>query len=61
MWDCLFQGHERAQSGTCAIQCVGLVLDTIKILGTHFSYNEKLKEKRTFYLVIATIQQGFGN
>ena len=27
------------------MQCVDLVLDTIKILGTHFSFNEKLKEE----------------
>ena len=32
-------------------------MDTIKILGTHFSYNEKLKEKRNFCLVIANIQR----
>ena len=35
------------------IQCVDLVLDTIKILETHFSYNEKLKEERNFCLIIA--------
>ena len=27
------------------MQCVDLVLDTIKILGTHFAFNEKLKEE----------------
>ena len=27
----------------CGIQCVDLVLDTIRILGMHFSYNKKLK------------------
>ena len=32
----------------CGIEYVDLVLDTIKILGTHFSYNEKLKEERIF-------------
>ena len=41
----------------CGIQCVDLVLDTIKILGTHFSYNEKLKEERNFCLIIANIQR----
>ena len=41
----------------CDIQCVDLVLDTIKILGTHFSYNEKLKEERNFSLIIANIQR----
>ena len=40
----------------CGIQCVDLVSDTIKILGTHFSYNEKLKEERNFCLIIANIQ-----
>ena len=41
----------------CGIQCVDLVLDNIKILGTHFSNNEKLKEKRNFCLIIANIQR----
>ena len=40
----------------CGMQYVDLVLDTIKILGTHFSYNEKLKEERNFCLIIANIQ-----
>ena len=40
----------------CGIQCVGLVLDTIKILGTHFSYNKKLKEESNFCLIIVNIQ-----
>ena len=40
----------------CGIQCEDLVLDTIKILGTHFSYDEKLKEERNFCLIIANIQ-----
>ena len=35
---------------------VDLVLDTIKILGTHFSYNEKWKEERNICLIIANIQ-----
>ena len=41
----------------CGIQCVDLVLDTIEILGTHFPYNEKLKEERNFCLIIANIQR----
>ena len=40
----------------CGIQCVHLVLDAIKISGTYFSYNEKLKEERNFCLIIANIQ-----
>ena len=33
----------------CGMECVDLIFDTIKILGTHFSYNEKLKEERNFW------------
>ena len=40
----------------CSIQCVDLAMDTIKILGTQFSYNEKLKEEINFCLIIANIQ-----
>ena len=40
----------------CGIQCVDLVHDAIEILGTPFSYNEKLKEERNFCLIIANIQ-----
>ena len=28
------------------MRCIDLNVDTLKILGTHFSYNEKLKEKK---------------
>ena len=56
MWDYWNRGPEKGQSGSLwYIQCVDLVLDTIKILGTHFSYNEKLKEERNFCLIIANI------
>ena len=41
----------------CGIQCIDLILDSIKILGTHFSYNEKLKEERKFCLIIANTQR----
>ena len=41
----------------CGIRRVDLVLDTIKILGTYFSYKEKLKDKINFCLIIAIIQR----
>ena len=37
------------QVAVCGMRCVDLKNDTLKILGTHFSYNEKLKEERNFY------------
>ena len=44
----------------CGMQCVDLVKTkiTIKILGTHFSFNERLKEdERNFCLIIANNQR----
>ena len=45
------------QLAVCGMLCVDLKNDTLKILGTHFSYNEKLKEERNFYTTVTNIQQ----
>ena len=34
------------QVAVCGLRCADLNNDTLKILGTHFSYNEKLKEEK---------------
>ena len=34
------------QVGVCGMRCIDLNNDTLKILGTHFSYNKKLKEEK---------------
>ena len=39
------------------MRCVDLKNDTLKILGTHFSYNEKLKEEKNFYTTATNIQR----
>ena len=39
------------------MRCVDIKNDTLKILGTHFSYNEKLKEERNFYTTVTNIQR----
>ena len=39
------------------MRCVDLKNDTLKILSTHFSYNEKLKEKKNFYTTVTNIQR----
>ena len=31
-----------------SLRCINLNNDTLKVLGTHFSYNEKLKEEKSF-------------
>ena len=45
------------KEAVCGLQCDDFVLDIIKILGTHFSYNKKLKEETNFCLIIANIQR----
>ena len=39
------------------MRCVDTKNDTLKILGTHFSYNEKLKEEKNFYTTATNIQR----
>ena len=45
------------QVAVCGMRCLDLKNDTLKILGTHFSYNEKLKEERNFYTTVTNIQR----
>ena len=40
----------------CGIRCIDLNIDRLKALGTHFSYNNKLKEKN-FYNIVTEIQR----
>ena len=48
---------KRVQVAACGMRCVDLKNDTSKILGTHFSYNEKLKEERNLYITVTNIQR----
>ena len=45
------------QVAVCGMRCVDLKNDTLKILVTHFSYNEKLKEGRNVYTTVTNIQR----
>ena len=36
----------------CGMRCIDLNVDTLKILGTHFSYNEKLKKEKNLYKIV---------
>ena len=45
------------QVAVCSLCCIDLNNDTLKILGTHFSFNEKLKEEKSFYKTVTDIQQ----
>ena len=39
------------------MRCIDLNADTLKILGTNFSYNEKLKEEKNFYKIVTDMQR----
>ena len=41
----------------CGLRCIDLNNDILKILATHFSYNEKLEEEKNVYKTVTDIQQ----
>ena len=41
----------------CGMCCIDLNIDTLKILGTHFSYKEKLKEEKNFHKIVTDMQR----
>ena len=41
----------------CGMLCIDLNSDTLKILGTGFSYNKKLKEEKNFFNSLTDIQR----
>ena len=41
----------------CGLRCIDLNNDTLKILGTHFSFSEKLKEEKNLYKTVTDIQR----
>ena len=45
------------QVAVCGLRCADLNNDTLKILGTHFPYNEKLKEEKSIYKTVTDIQR----
>ena len=45
------------QVAVCGLRCIDLNNDTLKIVGTHFSYNEKLQEEKNFYKTVTDIQR----
>lgn len=47
----------RVQVAVCGLRCVDLKSDTLKILGTHLSYKEKLKDEKNFYTTVTYIQR----
>ena len=48
---------KEVQVAVCGMRCIDLNIDTLKILGTHFSINKKLKEEKVFYKIVANMQR----
>ena len=47
---------KRVKMTVCVIKCIDLTTETIKILGVHFSYNQKLKTQKNFVKSITNMQ-----
>ena len=47
---------EGVQVAVCGMHCIDLNTDRLKILGTHFSYNKKLKDKTNLYNIVTDLQ-----
>ena len=45
------------QVAVCGMRCIDLNVDTLKKLGTYFSYNEKLKEEKIVYKIVTDMQR----
>ena len=45
------------QVAVCGMRCTDLNIDTLKILSTHFSFNDKLKEEKNFYKIVTDMQR----
>ena len=44
------------QLAVCGMRYIDLNIDTLKTLGTHFPYNEKLEEEKIFYEIVTDMQ-----
>ena len=49
-------GSLKVKMAVCGINCIDLTTETIKILGVHFSYNQKLKIQKNFVKSITNMQ-----
>ena len=51
----MLSGGCRCYEGGQSMQSINWSTETIRVLGIHFSYNKKLKEEKSFYVVITNI------
>ena len=48
---------KEVQVAVCGMRCIDLNNDMLKIFGTHFSYNKKLKDEKKIFKSLTDIQQ----
>ena len=48
---------KEVQVAVCGMRCIDLNIDTLKILGTRFYYNKKLKEEKIFYKIVKDMER----
>ena len=48
---------KEVQVAVCGMRCIDLNIITLKILGSYFSYNEKLKEEKIVYKTVKDIER----
>ena len=52
--DCAWIGaYKRVQVAVCVMKCIDLCNEAIKILGTYFSYNIRIKEECNFLKIVS--------
>ena len=56
VWNWGLGALKGVQVAVCCLRCIEPSNGTLKILGTQFSYDEKLKEEKTFYNTLTDIQ-----
>ena len=47
---------KRVQVSVCGMKCTDLCNETIKILGTYFPYNSRMKEECNFLKIVSNVQ-----
>ena len=45
------------QVAVCGMRCIDHNINTLNILGTHFSYNKKLKEEKIVHKIVTDMQR----
>ena len=44
------------QVAVCGMKCIDLCIEAIKIIGTFFSYNSRIKEEHNFLKIVSNVQ-----